>query len=113
MQYTNTTHSTATIEWRIPAITYTPENYFVVYGTSASSLNERSTSIGSGSDIAITSQIYSVVLTGLLSNTTYYYQVVASNGFSSTRSSLGSFVTVSLRKLTYYISFMIASFYVF
>lgn len=99
VQYTNTTHSTATIEWRIPTITYTPETYYVEYGTSPTSLNEQTSIIGSGSDLTLSNEIYSVVITGLLSNTTYYYRVVASNNFTSSRSTLGSFVTVSLRKL--------------
>ena len=47
----------------------------------------------------MTNQIYSVVISGLLSNTTYYYQAVATNSFSSARSSVNSVVTVSLRKL--------------
>ena len=78
--------------------------YYVAYGTSSTSLNERSSSIQSGGDLTLTNQIYSVIISGLLPNTTYYYQVVSSNSFTSTRSSLGSFVTVSLRKLSYNLS---------
>ncbi len=99
VQYTNTTHSTATIEWRITEIGYTPENYFIQYGTSALSLSQRTQSIGSGSDLTITNQIYSEMISGLASNTTYYYRVFASNSFASTTSSIGSFVTVPLREL--------------
>ena len=100
MQFTNTTHSTATIEWRISRISYTPEIYYVKYGTSSSSLELNTTSIGSGNDVSITNQIYSVDIRGLTFNTTYYYQVVASNSFGSSYSSVKSFVTVSLSKLT-------------
>ena len=99
VQHTNTTHSTATIEWRIPVITYTPESYYVEYGTSIASLVERSTVIESGSNLSIVNRIYSVVISGLSSNMTYFYQVVSSNTLTSSRSPLKSFVTVSQRKL--------------
>ena len=79
-------------------ITYTPETYYIEYGISPTMLDQRSVSTGSGGDLTVVNQIYSVDLTGLLSNTTYYYRAVASNSFTSTSSSLSSFVTVSLRK---------------
>jgi hypothetical protein len=99
VRFTNTTHSTATIEWRVSRINYTPESYSVEYGTSSRLLEFETTSIESGSDITITNQIYSVDIRDLSFNTTYYYQVVASNSFGSTYSSVKSFVTVSLSKL--------------
>ena len=61
-------------------------------------LDQQSRSIESGSDLTITNQLYSVDITGLTSNTTYYYRVVASNSFTSTPSTISSFVTVTLRK---------------
>lgn len=99
VQHTNTTHSTATIEWRVPVLTYTPESYYVEYGTSISSLIERSSVIQSGSNLSIVNKIYSVVISGLSSNTTYFYRVVSSNTLTSSRSLLNNFVTVSQRKL--------------
>ena len=98
VRFTNTSHSTATLEWRIPLITYTPETYYIEYGISSTMLDQRSVSTGSGGDLTVMNQVYSVDLTGLSSNTTYYYRVVASNSFTSTSSSLGTFVTVSLCK---------------
>ena len=82
-------------------INYTPETYSVKYGTSSSSLELETASIGSGNDVTLTNQIYSVDLTGLIFNTTYYYQVVASNSFGSSYSTVKSFVTVSLSKLAH------------
>lgn len=79
-------------------ITYTPETYYIEYGISPTMLDQRSVNRASGSDLTVMNQMYSVDLTGLSSNTTYYYRAVASNSFASTSSSLGSFVTVSLRK---------------
>ena len=103
VRYINTTHSTATIEWRIPSITYTSETYYIEYGTSPTVLDRQSVSITSGSDLTLTNQLYSVDITELISNTTYYYRAVAANSFASTRSTLGSFITVSLRKSLVYV----------
>ena len=96
--FTNTTYSTATIEWRIPAIAYTSETYYVEYGTSITSLDGHSSIIESGSSLSVVNKIYSVVLSGLSFNTTYFYRVVATNTLTSIRSSLNSFVTVPQRK---------------
>ena len=98
VRYINTTHSTATIEWRISSVTYTPETYYIEHGTSPSMLDQQSLSVRSGSDLTITNQLYSVDITGLTSNTTYYYRAVASNSFASTPSTLKTFITISLRK---------------
>ncbi len=54
--------------------------------------------MGSGSDLTITNQLYSVDITGLTSNTTYYFRVIASNSFTSTPSTISNFITVILRK---------------
>lgn len=99
IRYTNTTHTTATIEWRISTITYTPENYQVEYGSSPVFLNGRSSVIKSGNNLKATNRLYSVTISGLSSNTTYYYRVLSSNSFSSTYTSLKKVVTISLCKL--------------
>ena len=65
-------------------------------------LDLQSQSVGSGSELTITNQLYSVDITGLTSNTTYYFRVVASNSFTSTPSTISSFVTVALRKYLKY-----------
>ena len=80
-------------------VAYTPETYYVKYGVSSLLLEQETASIESGNDVTITNQIYSVDVTGLTFNTTYYYQVVASNPFESTYSSVKSFITVSLSML--------------
>lgn len=101
--YTNTTHSTATIEWRVSTINYTPERYNVEYGISSTILNGRSDFVQSGSDITIMNNVYSTTITELSSNTTYYYRVVATNSFSSTATSQNTFVTVAIRELLFHI----------
>ena len=49
------------------------------YGTSHDTLIQNSSTIYSGDDITITNMTYSVKLSNLKENTTYYVQVVATN----------------------------------
>ena len=49
------------------------------YGTSQDTLIQNSSTIYSGDDITITDMTYSVNLSNLKENTTYYVQVVATN----------------------------------
>ena len=88
-----------TIQWTVPIIAYTPETYVVNYGTSVSSLVMTSAVVMSGNDFETVNQVFSVALTGLVATTTYYYQVVATNGQDSTSSDIQSFTTTILRKL--------------
>ena len=64
------------IQWTVAYISYSPETYVVQYGTSRDSLihNSRSTDSEEGEMMS-----YSVELSGLRDNTTYYVQVLATN----------------------------------
>ena len=64
-----------------------------------SSLDITSTMVMSGSNFEAVDQVRSVNLTGLVDTTTYYYQVVATNGQGNTSSDIESFNTTILRKL--------------
>ena len=99
------------IQWTVPIIAYTPETYVVNYGTSMSSLNVMSDPVQSGSDFEAVDQVFSVELTGLVDTTTYYYQVVATNGQGSTSSVIQSFTTTILRKLYGYDASSITTMY--
>ena len=87
------------IQWTVPIIAYTPETYVVNYGTSMSSLDAMSNPVQSGSDFEAVDRVFLVELTGLVDSTTYFYQVVATNGQGSTSSVIQNFVTTILRKL--------------
>ncbi len=78
----NLTSSTATVTWR----TNVSGTGSVRYGTSAAALNTYS--------YDVTGTQSSVKLTGLNSGTTYYYQIVVSNGSGSVTSKVNSFKTV-------------------
>ena len=81
----NVVHTTlsselAEVQFLIPAIAYTPENYSVVFGTDQLLLNYNTSDVVMGTmNVADTNMIYSIRLRGLEANTSYYYQVVARN----------------------------------
>ena len=96
---TSVRHNTATIQWTVPRIAYTPENYTLHFGTSSGSLTRFSQQVQSGDNFTATNLPFSLQLTGLSAGTTYYYQVVAVNSVGSTSSVELSFTTTELRKL--------------
>ena len=76
------------IQWTVSHISYSPETYVVQYGTSRESLIHNSSRTHSEEDRVT----YSVQLSGLRDNTTYYVQVLATNTAQrSSRSSVESF----------------------
>ena len=76
----STDATTATVQWAVPLIAYTPETYVVSYSTG--SLTRQvlmSDPVESGADFEAVNQMFSVELTGLNPNTAYNYQVISSN----------------------------------
>ena len=96
---TDVRHNIATIQWTVPRIAYTPENYTVHFGTSPGSLSPFNQQHKSGGNVTATNLPFSVQLTGLSAWTTYYYQVVAMNSEGSTASVEQTFTTTELCKL--------------
>ena len=95
--FKNVTIDSAIIQWTVPFISYSPETYVVKYGTSQDTLIQNSSTIYSGDDITITDMTYSVKLSNLKENTTYYVQVVATNtALRSNTSSVERFTTLWL-----------------
>ena len=81
------------IQWTVPYISYSPETYVVQYGTSRDSLIHNSSSTDSEEEV----MTYSVELSGLRDNTTYYVQVLATNtAHRSNRSTVYTFTTLPL-----------------
>ena len=81
------------IQWTVPYISYSPETYVVQYGTSRDSLIHNSSSTDSEEEV----MTYSVELSGLRDNTTYYVQVLATNTAQrSNRSTVHTFITLPL-----------------
>ncbi len=87
-------YNRVTVHFRVPSLTYDLEVYWVRYGTSSSNLREESTPpVSSGSSIGAVDISLSVVLEGLMTNTTYYYLVVANNTVGTTESTVSTFTT--------------------
>ena len=84
------------IQWTVAYISYSPETYVVQYGTSRETLVHNSSR--RASEVGTTT--YSVPLSGLRDNTTYYVQVLATNtALRSSRSSVESFTTLSAMEM--------------
>ena len=106
------TPSTATISWTIPQVSYTPENYTVLSGTSMDELNMissvvNSNNIGNLQFITATDIQYNVTIQGLNINVMYYYQVESVNTIGKNYSSISSFTTLESGKITLFNYFII------
>ena len=77
------------------------QQYYVDYGTNEDVLGQSSGAVTSSDDTSLTNQNYSVSLSGLSLNTTYYIQVVATFGFSTLKSDISSFTTPEEGTITY------------
>ena len=76
-------------------VAYTPETYYVKYGTSWE-LNNQSVTIYGSEDIAfLISMIYTVQIDGLFASTQYFYQVIANNSAGMTSSDTECFIECS------------------
>ena len=96
----NITSISAIIQWTVAYISYSPETYVVLYGPSGDALNKYSSYVYSGCNITGTSETYSVGLSGLRDNSTYYVQVLATNtAQKSNTSTLGRFTTLPLTEI--------------
>ena len=86
------------IQWTVAYISYSPETYVVQYGTSRETLVHNSSR--RASEVGTTT--YSVSLSGLRDNTTYYVQVLATNtALRSSRSSVESFTILTSAGVRY------------
>ena len=89
----STSSDSATIQWTVPLVAFTPETYVVHYGTNIGSLNLTSDPVESGDDFEAVNTIFTVQLNGLHPGTLYYYQVSATNSNASILSDLELFQT--------------------
>ncbi|XP_019851636.1 PREDICTED: hemicentin-1-like [Amphimedon queenslandica] len=89
-------HSTALIQWTVPSIAYSPESYFIRYGTSRNNLNFKSSTLIGTQDLDAKDQTLSITLRYLTHDTLYYYQVVSTNTFGETNSVIYSLRTTRL-----------------
>ena len=89
----STSFDSATIQWTVPLIAFTPETYVVHYGTTMGSLDLMSDPVESGDDFVAVNQVYNISITGLEPVTEYYYMVVSTSTDDTTNSDVESFTT--------------------
>ena len=95
----DSSNDSVTIQWKVSTIAYTPETYFIEYGTAVDQLNMPSSKQESGPSIMVQDRVYSIELTGLQPWTTYYYRVVATNCDVHTVPNCGHNTASSVRKV--------------
>ncbi len=91
-------HNVATVRWRVTSLSYGPEEYQVLYGTTETNLSMESDTVSSGNNITRTNFDLSVELTDLDVATKYYFRVKANNTVGITLSTGLSFNTTDLRE---------------
>ena len=90
----NVSSNSAIIQWTVPLILYTPEQYMVQFGLRQNMLNETSTTVDGNQNISVVNETHTLVVDDLHSGTIYYFRVIARNGHGSVQSSLGTFMTL-------------------
>ena len=93
-----TSENSATIEWIVSRVAYTPENFTIYYGENSSDLSNSidggiSEGIKDESFLSDINASYSLTISGLSSAKKYYYQVVSTNTVNRTESEISSFMT--------------------
>ena len=89
----NVTGRTAVITWTISRVIFTAEEYVVYYGQSSDSLTMMS-EVLYGTDLEAVNVMYKVTLSELEQLSTYYYNIVSSNSFTSTTTAVLNFTTI-------------------
>ena len=88
----------AVIQITVTEILYTPEQYYIRYGTAPDNLNLRSQTVSGSDGIVPTDEVVSITLRQLTHNMQYHYSVVAVNSVGETPSSTFTFQTNALGK---------------
>ena len=89
----NVTPNAVTIQWTVNSTAYTPEQYTVLYGLNESNLTQESIVVNGIVDFNSVNETYTVMITGLISSTNYYYQVKSNNTEGSIYSLANNFTT--------------------
>ena len=79
MQVVNVTASSATVQWVVPYLAYTREQYEVSYGTARSTLDQSMLVVDSETNSSASNITYSVFFQDLTPNSVYFFQVRSTN----------------------------------
>ena len=88
------TNTSAVLCWNIPYLTYTPEQYVVIYHSSDGVTQMSPDSLISPKDFTATNEDYNITLTDLLPNTLYYYQIRSTNSYGTNVSVERNFTSI-------------------
>ena len=94
VQTVNITSNSATVQWLIPYISYTPEQYTIDFGTARETLGLRSSTLSSTTDISALNITYALTLQGLPPNTVYFFQLRSVNTYGATTTPVMLFATL-------------------
>ena len=94
----------AVIPFTISSVAYDPEDYAVVYGTSANALTIISDASNQTDPTGLTfltamGLMYTITVDGLILHQMYFYQIVSTNSNSSVTSATGNFTTAEAREI--------------
>lgn len=95
---TNITAYSATVQWVIPHLTYTQEQYNVSYGTTRGLLDQSSVVMSSSADISASNITYDLSIQDLMPNSVYYFQLRSTNTQGTTTSIIMTFTTLEAGK---------------
>ena len=84
----NITSNSASVQWVIPYLAYTPEQYNINYGTARDSLDQSSPILASSTNISASNMTYSISIQELTPNRVYYFQLRSMNTYGVTTSAI-------------------------
>ena len=85
--------TSAFVEWTVPTVASSREQYVAMYGTDRNALIKISDLVQGLEDTSIDDQTYGIRLTSLIPSTTYFVRILAINNVGSTSSEIISFTT--------------------
>jgi hypothetical protein len=94
----NITAYSAAVEWVIPYLAYAQEQYTISYSTTRESLTQSSPVLSSSTDITASNITYDISIQDLTPNTVYYFQLLSTNMYGMTSSSIMMFRTLEAGK---------------
>ena len=98
MQVVNVTASSAIVQWLVPYLAYTQEQYNVSYGIARDTLNQSRLVMNLEPSLSASNITYSVPLQDLIPNSVYFFQIRSTNMQGVTLSNIMTLITLETGK---------------
>ena len=98
LSVTDISSNSALVQWVVPYIAYTPEEYVVYYGTTQTFLNQWTSVLSSPTDLSVTNTTYASNVTGLEANRAYYFYINSTNSYGGVLTMIMNFTTLEAGK---------------